>query len=172
MKQLLFFLLFFFALLAVNADMPGHIYREPVNVQFKNLASLGEYHLYVADFDTVLEITADTTFIITASQGSPHCIIFFAKSKNGNSDSMNLCEYDQQNTVIEFRGITENKMSFTQISLPLENAGRAESGDNDPQNINDKSFFAKNTTLCISLSIAALLALIILFVYYKRKKRT
>ncbi len=172
MKKLLLFLLLFFCMFTAIADMPGHIYREPVNVQFKNIVSLGEYHLYISDYDTLIEIKSDTTYIITASQGSPHCVIFFAKNNKGETDSMNLCEYDQQNTVIEFNGIAENKMIFTQISLSLGHASEDTSRDINSQKINDESFFAKNTTLCISLSIAALLALVLLFIYYKRKNRT
>lgn len=83
---------------------------------------------------------------------------------------MNVCEYDQQNTVIEFNGIAENKMIFTKISLPLEHAKEVERGESYSNGLNDESFFAKHTTLCISLSIAALVALIILFIYYKKKK--
>ncbi|MEO8116188.1 MAG: hypothetical protein ABI653_00990 [Bacteroidota bacterium] len=172
MKNLLLFVLLFFCLFNALADMPGHIYREPVNVQFKNIISLKGYHLYISDYDTLIEITTDTTYIITASQGSPHCILFFAKNNKGSTDSMNVCEYDQQNTLIEFNGIAENKMVFTDISLPLEHAKEDENRKSNSGDLNDESFFAKNTTLCISLSIAALLALIILFIYYKRKKRT
>ncbi len=170
MKNLLLFLLLFFCLFNALADMPGHIFREPVNVQFKNIVSLGDYHLYVSDYDSLIEIKADTTYIITASQGSPHCILFFGKNNKGETDSMNVCEYDQQNTVIEFNGIAENKMSFTKISLPLEHANDEKTGDENSQGLSDESFFAKNTALCISLSIAALVALIILFIYYKKKK--
>lgn len=155
-------------MLAALADMPGHIYRDPVNVQFKNISALGEYILYLSDFDSSIEIKADTTYIISASQGSPHCIYFYAKSKNNFTDTSKLCEYDQQNTIIEFKGLDRNKLVYSKISTAI--AMDDSQKNSDAQIISDENFFTKNTALCISLSIAGLIGLVILFIYFKRKK--
>mgnify|MGYP003398710252 CR=1 FL=1 len=169
MKRMLLLSMIFFLMFAALADMPGHIYREPVNVQFKNIAAIGEYSLYITDFDSSIEIKTDTTYIISASQGSPHCIFFYAKAKDNYTDTSQLCEYDQQNTIIELRGVDKNKLIFSKISTAIaQDSSQRNEGE---QIISDESFFAKNTALCISLSIAGLIGLVFLFIYYKRKKR-
>jgi len=167
-RKLVFIFCAVLFLFNAKADMPGHIYREPVNVQFRNITALKSYQLFISDNNIKIALNSDTTYIITASQGSPHCILFFASNGKSNTDTMQLCEYDQQNTIIEFKDVLNNKMNFIQTSLPVNEVKGKE--DNHSFTLSNESFLARHTFLLISLSILAILALLLLFFVNRRKK--
>lgn len=170
--QAIFFLL---PLLAISqtvvADIPAKkILREPVHVQFKQVNALGKYKLFIKDQDSLYLIPSDTSYLITASQGAPHCIYFFAKSGDLSSDTVSICEYDQQNTIIEFKGMNGQKMDFKETAAPIINPGDSTTFTTTAPQVSS-SFFSRNKTLLfVSIPLLALICLLGIFFFLKKKK--
>lgn len=170
-KTFIIFTIFLLRGQETRADLPAKkIKREPVNVQFIQVQALGKFRLYIKDEDSLYRISADTTYIISASQGAPHCIYFFAQSGTYTTDTISICEYDQQNTQIRFNGLQGRKLDYTETAIPI--VSTSYSSENESKTpTTPASFFTRNKTIFyITIPVLALAAMLGIFFYYKKRK--
>lgn len=167
-SSFLFFILFLF-LREAKADMPGNTPRSDVTVQFVNVQALGNYVLHIKDYDKDIIITHDTLYTIFASRGAPHNILVYAVMDTVTTEKMMFDEYQQDNYVVDFKGIAGKSMLYDLKQSPV--AKGPVTAVSDKAAVDDSIVqFWKTNELLIGVSFVALISLIIYFVWRKKKK--
>lgn len=152
------------------ADMPGNPGRHDVTLVLSGVHSLQPCILFIKDEykDSLITVTADTSYIVTGSHGSPHNVMIFGESRDGKTDTIQFDEYGQQNGEIIFKGVSENKLQYT-----LNKASSSPAVTDTAANAASPKIAAAKPTAAywlIGISISALVALIIFFVVRNQKK--
>ena len=166
------FLLLFCILFSIHsfADMPGNPVRQDVSVKIIGVKTLQPYTIFIQDEykDSLIKILTDTSYTISASQGAPHGIMIFGSSKSSNTDTIFFDEYGQENGIITFTGIANNKLLSTieKTSIILKDTTNTETIKNKV--VVELSHTSTSTWL-IGISVSALVALIIFFVIKNKK---
>ena len=151
------------------ADMPGNVPRSDVTVTFKQVQTLGKFVLTVVDYDHVITIPNDTTYLIYASAGAPHGILVYATDGTSYSDSLYFEEYEQKNYTITFTGMENLQLQYTSESTTVAASPDSPGVSAASTDITSRAFWKRNEVL-IGVSFAALCVLIVFFVWRKRKK--
>lgn len=154
------------------ADMPGNRGRQDITLTISGIQSLQPYSLFVKDeyVDSLIKISADTTYIITGSRGAPHDIFIFAEDKNKKTDSVHFDEMSQENAAIVFAGVSGNKLQYTVTKTPLNPQSADSSAATQTSSQTSASNKSSTTNWLIGISVSALVALIIFFVVRNQKK--
>lgn len=152
------------------ADLPGNKGRSNVNADFKNVASLGDYQLFIVDEDSVIGLNKDTVYIITGSRGKPHQVIVFAAKGAQKTDSIFLNEYEQENFTLSFSGVTNNKLQYEMKAAKI-NSGDTVLAASAPAKISLTGNWSKTTEILLGFATSAILGLIVIFIWHKRSNR-
>lgn len=151
------------------ADMPGNIRRSDVTVQFINVQSLGKYVLTVLDYDQATAVYSDTTYTIYSSAGVPHMIAVYATDGKTTTDTLYYDEYSQQNYTVTFSGISNQHLQYNSVETPVAAANYQSDEPAAAADITSQAFWKRNEVL-IGVSFAALCALIVFFIWRRKKK--
>ncbi|HRH59253.1 MAG TPA: hypothetical protein PL045_01720 [Chitinophagaceae bacterium] len=152
------------------ADLPGNKGRSNVSADFKNVASLGDYQLFIVDEDSVIGLNKDTLYIISGSRGKPHQVIVFAAKGAQKTDSIFLNEYEQENFMISFSGVVNNKLLYDMTAVKI-NSGDSVFAAAAPPKISLTGNWSKTTEILLGCATSAILGLIVVFIWRKRSSR-
>ena len=167
-SYLIFGFILFFGLPA-SADMPGNTPRSDVTVTIKNVQLLGGYVLHVLDYDKDIIIAHDTVYNIYASRGVPHSIMIWAVQNSSTTDSLFFDEFQQNNYVVELKGVSGKNILYDLKQTPVSTGDAADSLVNGAADVSLADIW-KTNELLIGISFVALLGLIFYFLWRKKKK--
>ena len=141
-------------------------------IQFSKIASLGNYKLHLQvhssfrynDYTDII-ITKDTTCFVPERRGRgyKYPLSFFALSNQNSTDTVKILLYDTD-IDFHFSGIKKNKLQFTKKT---KNASLSTLGNLDNSDNEGNSF--KLDKLLLGLSLSAIVGLLFLFIFYKKK---
>ena len=166
-------LLLFVNVVFADVIMPGgngHGLRWPAQrVKFSNVSSLGKYLLHLQFYNSFsnniyndIIIKRDTIFFTPEHGGSPSPQMrFFALLNKKNTDTIEITDADVD---FNFSGIKKNKLQFAKKT---KNASLSTLGNLDNSDNEGNSF--KLDKLLLGLSLSAIVGLIFLFIFYKKK---